>query len=490
LFGGDAQGDGDGFSTLQIPSCSFPISTRERTSRVVESIFSTQSDNSILPTNLQLPPLYTMPTYYPLHTKVHLHASSLVDSTTPAPERQKGRSATLKTEEAVKAMLNGRVLKETPITFGEDNARLHFIGPDGVPFYLMHAGEESRKPPGEETVIKRALQRLKLYQERSGKPASRSISTTSTLTSLDPDEALSDPQEDQVDLVVDPNASAPDAPPMTPNQQAQEIEEHRLSPIQDHELPNNSWSTSAALPNASAVPTNQHSLWHGAGTQEQDRLLTPRALALSLSLSDQAFLRKFDKQKTLQDVKIDTYVNGDLIESTCVPARGVGDNKSKVAQESMLPVFSGKRVHRMAERALILVPPHQNASGSMRSHNHSKVSLAGLEERWEQVNAAILDDANKRGFNDRGERPPVGAYLASLAALPMPAAIQDFQKTGGGPKFGVIDVVLSVGTGWKFGPTSSYLMQPTRMMDSDFAPRPEGDPSALSNPQGAQIGKV
>jgi hypothetical protein len=422
-----------------------------------------------------------MPTYYPLQTKVQLHTSTLAETTTSAPERRKGPYATYKTDKAAMKIQNGRVLKETPIAIDDDESRLHFIGPNSeVPFFLMHAGEDNSKPPGEETVVERALRKLKLNENRPRKPLVPSFSTMSTLTSLDPDEVFSEPEHDEEDVAGDSTPRASRAPSMTPSQFALELEKRRSSPVKGHRLPAGISSLPAALPDASTVPTNQHSLRHGPAIQAQDPTLTPQALGLSFSFSDKSFLRSFDKQDTLQDVKIDVYVNGDFTESTTVPARQVVENKSKVTRGAISQIITGKRIHHMVERAWVLVPPHQNADGSMRPRNRSRASLAGPEERWNQVNAAILDEADKLGFNNRGERSPVGAYLASLAALPMPAAVEEFQKAGG-PKFGVIDIAISVGIGRKFGPTASYLMEPTRMTDKEFVPRPADDPGVGSD---------
>lgn len=412
-----------------------------------------------------------MPTYYPLQTTVQLCASSLADSTTSLPERQKGRYATAATEKAESVVKNGRVLKETPIALGDDDARLHFIGPNGeMPFYLLHAAKDVASSPGEETVVERALGKLRLLElqeSRPSKPIVPSFSTMSTLTSLDSDVDFSELETVKEDAIQEPIPKVASAPTISPTEFALEIEKRRAAPIERHGLPAHKPQTPAATPGVSFVPTNQHSLRHNSAAQDTDTSLIPQALGLSLTFSDQTFSRSFGKPNALQDVKTDVYVNGELTASTTAPARGVGEFKSKAAEESKVPLFSGKRVHRMAERAMVLVPPHQHADGSMRMTNRSKASLAGSEERWNQVNAAILEEANKLGFDADGKRSPVGAYLASVAALPMPLAVENLQKPGG-PKFGVVDVVISVGSGWKLGPTSPYIMEPTRMMNDEF----------------------
>ncbi|KAE9974003.1 hypothetical protein EG328_004062 [Venturia inaequalis] len=420
-----------------------------------------------------------MPTYNPLQTKVQLRIASLADTTTPAPERQKGKYATSVTENAEDILKAGRILKETPIALGDDDSKLHYLGAEGTPFYLMHASEEVDKPPGEETVMERAMRRgyelLKLEKSRPSKPVIPSFGSISTLSSLDPDLDFSEFDLTKGDSVRASSPKVSAVPSITPDQFALEIEKRRAAPIEGHGLPGQVPDMFAASQDHSATPKNQHSLRDGSGAQGTNPSLIPQALGLSLTFNDETFLRAFKKPYGPQDIKTDVYINGEHSGSTTAPARRAADAKNKAAEDSREPLFSGKRVHRMAERAMVLVPPEQNADGSLRLRNRSKASLAGPEERWNQINAALLEEANAMGFNKRGERPPVGAYLASVVALPMPSAVESFQKAGG-PKFGVIDVIISVGSGWKLGPSSPYIMEPTRSVDDQFkVPKHEND---------------
>ncbi|QDS71232.1 hypothetical protein FKW77_010451 [Venturia effusa] len=411
-----------------------------------------------------------MPTYYPLQTKVQLRTASLADSTTPVPERQKGKHATSVTEKAENVLKTGRILKETPIAIGDDDSRLHYIGPESTPFYLMHASEEVPKPPDEETLLERAMRRglelLELEKSGSKKLVVPSFGSLSTLSSLDHvDFSEFEPTKDS--SVRDASSKISTIPSIASDQFALEIEKRRATPIKGHGLPGSAADTSAIVLDDSAPSTDQTLLRFSSAAQIADSSLIPQALGLSLTFSDQTFAQTIKKPYGLHDIKTDVFVNGELAGSTTAPARKAADARNKAAEESREPLFSGRRVHRMAERAMVLVPPEQNADGSLRVRNRSKASLAGPEERWNQVNASIMEEANKMGFNKRGERPPVGAYLASVAALPMPLAVENFQKAGG-PKFGVIDVVISVGSGWKLGPTSPYIMEPTRSVNDQF----------------------
>lgn len=205
-----------------------------------------------------------MPTYNPLQTKVQLRTASLAATTTPVPARQKGKHATALTEKAEDILKAGRVLKETSIALGDDDSRLHYIGSEGTPFYLMHASEEVPKSPGEETLVDRAIRRgyelMKLEESRPSKPVIPSFGSTSTLSSLDPDVDFSElePVKDDTAQESSPKVSA--APSITTGQFALEIEKRRAAPIDGHALLGHVVHTPAATPDNSIPPSNQHSI--------------------------------------------------------------------------------------------------------------------------------------------------------------------------------------------------------------------------------------
>lgn len=415
-----------------------------------------------------------MPTYYPLQTTVQLLASSLADTTTSVPERRKGPSTTRATERAASIIKRGHVLKESSMPCCDDHSRLRFLGSTvQVPFFLVYAGQELFKAPCEPTVADRAqalLQRLQLTESatRHRRPFQTSLSSISTLTSVDADGLPSETEKQHFgDAVAIPESGFFKSHFATPSQFASNVHRNRSSPSKIHNPPVENLDV---LAEQSATPTNEQSVYQGAGaTADQGPVLTSQALGLCVSLSEKSFVRSFDKD-VMQDVKIDVYMNGEFAECITVSARHAGQNKSKDAQARMFQLISGKRVHRLVERAWVVVPPHQNPDGSMRERNRSKAGLAGPQERWDQINASILEEADKLGFDHRSERTPLGAFLASLAELQMPEAVHGLQKAGG-PKFGAIDVVVSVGTGEKLGPEKPYITRPTRPLDKDFEPR-------------------
>lgn len=189
--------------------------------------------------------------------------------------------------------------------------------------------------------------------------------------------------------------------------------------------------------------------------------LIPRAFTLTVHLSKESFAMSCgNKTKHApQDVKIDVFFNGEMTASTYIPARyrGEANNMIQLTQR-----FSGRRVDRMAECPWVIVPPGQNADGSLRTSKRNKGAYVGAQERWHLIGKALEEEGEQFGRSRYGDQSVVGEYLTSLSKLEMPAEVDDMQK-GGGPKFGVIDVVLTLGKGQKDEPEKGYLKEPTRL---------------------------
>lgn len=194
--------------------------------------------------------------------------------------------------------------------------------------------------------------------------------------------------------------------------------------------------------------------------------LVPRAITLTVYLSKESFAPSCGTKSkhAPQDVKIDVFYNGEMTASTYIPARYRGEASNMI---QLTQHFSGRRVDRMAERPWVIVPPGQNADGSLRTSKRNKGAYVGAQERWDRIGKALDEEGEKFGRNRYGDQSVVGEYLTSLSKLEMPAEVDDMQK-GGGPKFGVIDVILTLGKGQKDEPESGYLKEPTRMRLSGF----------------------
>ncbi|KAF2430186.1 hypothetical protein EJ08DRAFT_255900 [Tothia fuscella] len=404
-----------------------------------------------------------MPTYRPLQTTVQLYVCPLDETTTTQPERRKAAFSTNEADKAERNIKRGRLLKETPIPYCNENSRLHFLGLNQeVPFFLIHAGEDLFRKNQEESVAEHAQAVLKDVEAGTSHSGARRDSQQIDLDIAFGAELQSSPLS-SVDSVnhADSLSEITEGPRMLiPFHPASGVEKAAtIHPVAD------SRQSSATYPKLTTAARADYSSKEGFDA--------PQAIALYLNTSEKAFLPAFGETSTAQDVKVDVFYNGELTECMTIPSRWKSNTTVKPAGAVTNPVISGRRVDRLVERPWVVVPIIQNADGSLRSTRHTKASKAGAKGRWEEISKAILHEAEMQGFNKYGDCTPTGSYLASLAALPMPEAVEKLQK-GGGPKFGVIDIVISVGTGKKGRPDTYYLKQPTRLANERFRPRPGG----------------
>ncbi|EON68986.1 hypothetical protein W97_08244 [Coniosporium apollinis CBS 100218] len=377
-----------------------------------------------------------MPKYFAANTEVRLSVASLADTTTVDPELRKSSAATGNAETADRLLKAGKRLYEQPVVPSEDDGLLGFLGEhQDIPFFMVHASVDILEPAPTRSFYRgdnSGRLQLRPLEEPSG-PQLRSPLSASSLTDLPSTPCLPD-EEDWLETQL--NAS-----------QGTRGKQRRME-----SSPTRAATTRSAASHRNFAPKTTNAE------------LGLQALSVQVKLSSKSFLRSFDERNVAQDVKMDVFFNGDLIASTFVPAR----YKSEIKHFTELhQQFSGKKIHNLLERVLVLVPLGQNADGSLRSLKRGKAASAGAAERWHQISTILEEEAEKQGFNQYGDRSPVGEYLASLAALPMPEAVQGLQKPGG-LKFGVIDVILTAGKGKKYGPSTRYLSGPERLVDDRY----------------------
>ena len=211
---------------------------------------------------------------------------------------------------------------------------------------------------------------------------------------------------------------------------------------------------------ADAGVSQSSGLYRGAHrpyASEDNRL---RALSLHVKLSDKAFVSGFAGKTHL---KIEVLFNGQL--STCSL---VHTNDIRSGAKSFHQVFAGSRVDFLAERPWVLLPPYTTADGGTRRLRKTITP----PERWSQISTAILEEADERGTNRDGKASPSAEFLRALAKMRMPDAVTNMQKPGG-RKFGIVDVLITAGTGNKLTTGTNYLKKPQRLRDPTYAVRAE-----------------
>jgi hypothetical protein len=181
----------------------------------------------------------------------------------------------------------------------------------------------------------------------------------------------------------------------------------------------------------------------------------PKALVLHVGLSNKTFVSGFDSKTHL---KIDVLFNGQLSGCTLIHT-----NDIRCGAKSLDQVFAGSRIDYLAERPWVILPPGSTIDGKPRT----TCRLISAEDRWGQINQAFLNEAVERGINRYSDSPPTAKLLLSLAKTQMPQQLK-YSQDPGSKTFGVIDVIITAGTGKKAISGARYLNRPERLRDACF----------------------
>ncbi|KAF2180397.1 hypothetical protein K469DRAFT_500586, partial [Zopfia rhizophila CBS 207.26] len=361
-----------------------------------------------------------MPQYRAVGVQVCLAAASLADTITLDMKTIKG-TAVKNSDDAEERLRNSSRLAEERVPFpgDEDGFGPYFLKND-EPFMMAQAGADLFKvTPAGDHAIRRTSDRTS---------QSRSSMELGTLTS-----------HNKEHIANGDHAKG--------NQPEERRHSTRAHPQVSHSL---------QVPGSSQValsPGPSHSSLRSSQSHETE--MTPQALSLHIILDNKTFLRNFTDDLKPQHVKIDVLYNGMLVACTFIAPKDIASKVKPLHQ-----VFGGTRVDWLAERPWVLLPPGQNVDGTLRGLRRA----IGVRERWEQICAALLKEAGERGFNKYGDRPPSADYLEQLAKMEMPEPVEHMQRPGG-RRFGVIDVILTVGEGKKLTGPVKYLKEPTRLRD-------------------------
>ncbi|KAF2753115.1 hypothetical protein EJ05DRAFT_226108 [Pseudovirgaria hyperparasitica] len=234
------------------------------------------------------------------------------------------------------------------------------------------------------------------------------------------------------------------------------------------------------------VPFFLRGVVYDAVRDTSDHELSPHALAVQVTPSKGTFLKDLKSSTSMpaggraaQDLMISVFFNGNQCNSKYIPARSAN------RPEELMQCFSGCRFTFMLERPWVIIPDGQEPDGSMRPLKRRKSGMLSAEDRWTEISAEIARESARYGYNEHGERQPLGDYLQCLAAIPMPGVFANSQRAGG-QKFGVIDVVVSLGRGKKRDTSNAvYMKSPSYMLDSRYSfETPEDAP--LYKPKTAQ----
>ncbi len=411
-----------------------------------------------------------MPTFFATTTKIHLSVSDLAASTTKILSTHASSATARKLQASVAEISSGEVLTEQPLCC-QDGSHLRFLGEhEDMPFFMVQAGKNLFKTEVTESILRRqAVKPVVPLSRRAVSHASNdsdsTLTTIGTMTTANDGDAHVEKEQGDTRFKKTNGSSIPakrsssgrnlrqpSSPPVGRSSRASSVVTKT-----DNNTPDVSTSrfqspnlARQSLPSNGPIPL--------ALTQPE---VVPRALSLTVILSKESFAQscRIGTKHVAQDVKIDIFLNGEMTASTYVPARYRGEANNFV---QLTQRFSGRRVGRMLERPWVFVPPGQNADGTLRTSKRNKTAYVDAHERWKAIARSLNNEAEAYGKNQRSDKSVIGEYLVSLAKLDMPTEVDDMQK-GGGPKLGVIDVILTLGRGQKDQPEGGYVKEPTRM---------------------------
>ena len=154
-----------------------------------------------------------------------------------------------------------------------------------------------------------------------------------------------------------------------------------------------------------------------------------------------------------QDLMIDVFHNGVHAETR---------HCSSKMDFSQPLVFSGTRIRYLVEKAWTF----QAAQGQILS-DVGKVPRDIALDRWRAIGDSLAGEAESFGRRENGQVPPVADYLFALAAAPYPEKLADLQELGQA-RFGVIDVVLTLGNADRLPRSATYLQRAAKRPDPGY----------------------
>ncbi|KAI9660747.1 MAG: hypothetical protein M1831_003439 [Alyxoria varia] len=173
-----------------------------------------------------------------------------------------------------------------------------------------------------------------------------------------------------------------------------------------------------------------------------------KALALVLEVKKEDLTKPPFSYK--QDLMIDVFYNG-VHAGTKVHARHLATNEYFV--------FSGTKISHLIEKAWTFNPGQEEIISSVE-----KTPREIAIQRFRAIAESLKEEARSYGGKNDGEVPPLADYLFSLAAIPLPEKIADLQQLGQ-PRFGVVDIVLTLGNADKLPQSAPYLQRAQKHPD-------------------------
>ena len=184
---------------------------------------------------------------------------------------------------------------------------------------------------------------------------------------------------------------------------------------------------------------------------------TPKPLKVVLKLSDKSFLRPLSGGSDMrQDICVNIFFNGEFNTSEII-SYSVWSGKGN----SQCQYYGGRRIEIRREVPWVIDFTAEHCDESLRHRKDGSVKFSS-SQRWQKLADLLRNEAEKWGKDDSGYRNPTADYLEMIAKKPMPSEL-DTSQDPGGARFGVIDIVLTVGCA-SYRNCPNFLSSPSRKL--------------------------
>lgn len=169
-------------------------------------------------------------------------------------------------------------------------------------------------------------------------------------------------------------------------------------------------------------------------------------LTIDTSLGSYPGRKAASDQKTAADMKIEIWLNGELVQVHFVNRQRSGPLRNQA--------FAGTRIHRQVEKPWAYQTAEQAGKSTLTA-----------QQRWKTVGKLLAKQVRARGVSKLGTPPPSAEYLLALSKVAFPERLKDQAN------FGILDVVITTGKGCKLSPRHGYELCPVPMASTLFKMR-------------------
>ncbi|KAK4951032.1 hypothetical protein LTR10_011025 [Elasticomyces elasticus] len=386
-----------------------------------------------------------MPKYHAVGVSASLSVSNLQSSWSTVFDLRMSAEQRADAERIENGFATGRKLPESPIgSDGSTKGVVQFVGEhEDLPIFVVEAGEDvGKKGPDQDSMD---------AEEGMGHGGPVMEVDNMEIESVEyqediaeGDDAVKDAERMDIDSPLTSLAGTP-SPVKPPSSQRRQRPPPSPTPLSARKRTKRA-KKADAVEGLSSELTSLSDLSHLRSFLDAPD--GPQALCLTVEMGASLLAKAgYDSRKTGRDLKLEVFLNGELVAGSLFNSRGIA-----VEVKNDKVRFHGTRIHRQSERPWT----YQTSKASATQDE----TLA--KERWDRISLSISREAHARGRDKWGVMPPSAEVLCALSKLDLPERLK--RQHG----LAIIDLVITSGTGKKYGPDTAYITKPIRMDDPRY----------------------